>query len=187
MSPASIDVRASQTTVQEMEGPSQHDPIRGKYTSLRPAGDADLDLLAGWFADPDVYLWWGGGRLRRDQVSAYYTGHRSPEVESFIVEAEGSPIGFLQYWRGTERSGGVDMFLVPEARGRGLGPDAARATADFLLHELGWTEVTVDPLTDNDRAIRAFARAGFVAERESRDEETGKPCLIMVMRPPESS
>jgi hypothetical protein len=61
-------------------------------------------------------------------------------------------------------------------------PDAARATAEFHLHELGWTEVTVDPLTDNDRAIRAFARAGFIAERESRDDETGKPCLNMVMR-----
>jgi RimJ/RimL family protein N-acetyltransferase len=47
--------------------------------------------------------------------------------------------------------------------------------------------VTVDPLTDNERAIRAFARAGFIAERESRDEETGKPCLIMVIRRPELS
>jgi aminoglycoside 6'-N-acetyltransferase len=151
---------ATRTTVQEMEGPSQHDSIRGKYTSLRPAGDADLDLLAGWFADPDVYLWWGSEPIGRERVSADYTGHRSPEVESFIVEAEGSPVGFLQYWRATGRSGGIAMFLVPEARGRGLGPDAARTTADFLLSELGWTEVTVDPLTDNYRAIGAFARAG---------------------------
>jgi aminoglycoside 6'-N-acetyltransferase len=165
-----------------MEAPSRGDSIRGEHTWLRHAVDADLDLLTLWFADPDVYLWWGGEQIGRDRVSADYTGHRSPEVESFIVEAEGVPIGFLQYWRATERSGGLDMFLVPEARGRGLGPDAARATAEFLLHELGWTEVTVDPLTDNERAIRAFARAGFVVERESRDEETGKPCLIMVMR-----
>jgi aminoglycoside 6'-N-acetyltransferase len=165
-----------------MEAPSRGDSIRGKHTSLRPAVDADLDLLTRWFADPDVYLWWGGEPIGGDRVSADYTGHRSPDVESFIVEAEGGPIGFLQYWRATERSGGIDMFLVPEARQQGLGPDAARATADFLLHELGWTEVTVDPLTDNDRAIRAFARAGFIAEREGRDEETGKPCLIMVMR-----
>jgi hypothetical protein len=34
--------------------------------------------------------------------------------------------------------------------------------------------VTVDLLTDNEAAIRAFARAGFVAEREERDGETGK-------------
>jgi aminoglycoside 6'-N-acetyltransferase len=92
-------------------------------------------LLTRWFADPDIYLWWGGEPIGRDRVSADYTGHRSPEVESFIVEAKGSPIGFLQYWRARERSGGIDMFLVPV----GLGPDAARAMANFLLHELGWT------------------------------------------------
>lgn len=110
-------------------------------------------------------------------MSADYAGHRRPEVEPFIVETEESPIGYPQHWHTTERSGGIDMFLVPEARGRGLGPDAART----------WVEVTVDPLTDNERAIRAFARAGFVAEREDRDEETGKPCLIMAMRRSESS
>jgi aminoglycoside 6'-N-acetyltransferase len=173
--------------VQEMEGTSGHDSVRGEHTWVRHAVDADLDLLAGWFADPDVYRWWGGEPIDSSSVRDDYTGHRSPAVECFIVEADGSPIGFLQYWRAAERSGGVDMFLVPEARGRGLGPDAARATAEFLLHECGWTEVTVDPLTDNERAIRAFARAGFIAERESRDEETGKPCLIMVMRRPELS
>jgi Acetyltransferase (GNAT) domain len=89
----------------EMEVPSRGDLIRGEHTWLRHAVDSDLDLLTHWFADPDVYLWWGGEPIGRDRVSADYTGHRSPEVESFIVEAEGSPIGFLQYWRATERSG----------------------------------------------------------------------------------
>jgi aminoglycoside 6'-N-acetyltransferase len=166
---------------------SQHRAIKGRHTSLRRAVDSDLDLLARWFADPDIYAWWGGKPIPRDKVSADYTGHRRPEVESFIVETEASPIGYLQYWHAADRSGGIDIFLVPEARGRGLGPDAARTAAEFLLREQGWVEVTVDPLTDNERAIRAFARAGFVAEREDRDEETGKPCLIMAMRQSESS
>lgn len=164
-----------------MEADTSQHP-EGEHTSLRPATGADLDLLAEWFADPDIYVWWGGEPIGRDQVNADYTGHRSPEVESLIVETEGSPIGYLQYWRATERSGGIDMFLIPEARGQGFGPEAARAAVEFLFHERGWTEVTVDPLTDNQRAIRAFGRAGFVAERKDRDEETGKPRLIMVMR-----
>jgi len=33
--------------------------------------------------------------------------------------------------------GGLDMFLVPDARGRGLGPDAARAMATHLIDERG--------------------------------------------------
>jgi aminoglycoside 6'-N-acetyltransferase len=156
--------------------------IRGERTSLRPASDDDLDLLVGWLADPEVYRWWEGRPLRRDEVADLYTGRRRPEVDPFIIEAEGGPVGYLQVWRGTETSGGIDMFLVPEARGRGLGPDAARATASFLLDRRGWTEVTVDPVVDNLRAIRAFERAGFSSQREELDNETGKRILRMVVR-----
>jgi aminoglycoside 6'-N-acetyltransferase len=159
-----------------------HPPIFGDRTTLRPSGEGDVEMLSRWSADPDVYEWWGGKPIGRDEVLADYTGRRSPEVESFIIEADGRAVGYLQYWRATERSGGLDMFLTPDARGRGLGPDAARAAVEYLFSEKHWTHVTVDPLLDNDRAIRAWARAGFVADHEDRDEQTGKPCLIMVIR-----
>ena len=60
-----------------------------------------------------------------------------------------------------EEANRTSIGLDDEAFDRGAsvtvwGPDPARATAEFLLHECGWTEVTVDPLTDNERAIRAF-------------------------------
>jgi aminoglycoside 6'-N-acetyltransferase len=94
-----------------MEVPSRGDSIRGEHTRLRHAVGSDLDLLTLWFADPDVYRWWGGEQIGRDSVRDDYTGHRSPAVECFIVEADGSPIGFLQYWHATGRSGGVDISL----------------------------------------------------------------------------
>jgi aminoglycoside 6'-N-acetyltransferase len=50
---------------------------------------------------------------------------------------------------------------VPSARGRGLGPDAARALAQSLV-EAGWTSVTVDPFAWNERAVRGWRNAGFV-------------------------
>jgi len=156
--------------------------IRGERTFLRPATDDDLDLLAGWLADPEVYRWWEGRPLRREEVADVYTGRRRPEVEPFVVEADGVPVGYLQCWQRTEKSGAIDMFLVPEARGQGLGPDAARAASTFLLDQRGWTEVTVDPVVDNLRAIRAFERAGFSPEGEELDDETGKRVLRMVAR-----
>ncbi|HEV8622140.1 MAG TPA: GNAT family N-acetyltransferase [Actinomycetota bacterium] len=156
--------------------------IRGERTSLRPASDDDLDQLVGWLADPEVYRWWEGRPLSRDEVADVYTGHRRPEVEPFIIEADGVPVGYLQVWQGTETSGGIDLFLVPEARGRGLGPDAARAAASFLLDHRGWSEVTVDPVVDNLRAIRAFERAGFSSQSEELDDETGKRVLRMFAR-----
>jgi aminoglycoside 6'-N-acetyltransferase len=156
--------------------------IRGERTVLRPATDDDLDLLVGWLADPEVYRWWEGRPLSREEVADVYTGRRRPEVEPFVIEADGMPIGYLQFWQGTERSGGIDMFLVPKARGRGFGPDAARTASSFLLDQRGWTEVTVDPVVDNLRAIRAFERAGFSRESEELDKETDKRVLRMVVR-----
>ncbi|HEY3073197.1 MAG TPA: GNAT family N-acetyltransferase [Candidatus Limnocylindrales bacterium] len=156
--------------------------IRGDRTFLRPATDDDLDLLVGWLADPEVFRWWEGRPLSREEVADMYTGRKKPEVEPFVVEADGVPVGYLQCWQGTETSGGIDMFLAPEARGRGFGHDAARAASRFLLDRRGWSEVTVDPMVDNIRAIRAFERAGFSSQREELDDETGKRILRMVVR-----
>jgi len=74
-----------------------------------------------------------------------------------------SPSAILQsWWEDDEpRRGGLDGFLVPEARGRGLMPDAARALAQSLV-DAGWQYVTVDPYAWNEQAVRAWAKAGFV-------------------------
>jgi RimJ/RimL family protein N-acetyltransferase len=73
------------------------------------------------------------------------------------------------------------MFLIPHARGRGLGPDAARALAHHLRDERGWTRVTVDPYLSNERAIRAWRKAGFVDQEEQPpDDEHTSAWLLMV-------
>jgi aminoglycoside 6'-N-acetyltransferase len=75
------------------------------------------------------------------------------------------------------------MFLIPEARGRGLGPDAARAMTEHLLHERGRERVTVDPYAWNEGAVRAWERAGFVeVSRHEADEEHTAPWILMEFR-----
>src|SRR5256885_3600509 len=95
--------------------------IRGVRTSLRPVAPADLDLLAGWLADPGVYAFWGGAPLDRETVAVKYIGARAPQVVSFVVEAADQPIGYIHYWYADGRldadNGGLDMFLIPSARG----------------------------------------------------------------------
>jgi aminoglycoside 6'-N-acetyltransferase len=151
--------------------------IRGNRTDLRPATDADLDLLVSWFQDAEVYRWWDGEPLSRETVAAKYTGARWPTVESFIIQEDAHPAGYIQYWVADETSGGLDMFLVPSARGRGLGPDAARALTQHLFAR-GWRRVTVDPRLSNVAAIRAWRRAGFRAERELYDTPGGPTLLL---------
>ena len=151
--------------------------IRGTLVTLRRARDRDLDLLAGWFADREFVRWWGGVPLTRDDVARKYIGRR-PDVDSFIVEQAQTPIGYIQAWRKGDETG-IDVVLRPEAQRRGLGIDAVRALACHLSLQRGYSRVTVDPLLANKRAIEAFAKAGFVPEREWLDHPDG-PSLLMV-------
>jgi aminoglycoside 6'-N-acetyltransferase len=109
--------------------------VHGRLTTLRPATEADADLLVAWHADPDVARFWDDETFTRDVMLERLA---RPDVAAFVVEADGDPIGYLQAWRDDEDAGGgIDMFLVPSARGRGLGPDAARALAAHLIQERG--------------------------------------------------
>jgi aminoglycoside 6'-N-acetyltransferase len=151
--------------------------VRGALTTVRRATDADADLLVEWHADPEVSRYWDDETFTREEILQRL---RRPDVEAFVVEAGGEPVGYLQAWREGD-TGGIDMFLVPDARGRGLGPDAARALARHLRDERGWSRVTVDPYASNERAIRAWRRAGFVdAEQRPADDEHPAPWLLMV-------
>jgi GNAT superfamily N-acetyltransferase len=81
---------------------------------------------------------------------------------------------------------GLDMMLLPEFRGRGLGPKVARTLVEHLCSARGWTDITVDPAQDNARAIRAWQKAGFTIEREWPDHPDG-PALLMRLTPPASA
>jgi len=152
--------------------------VRGELTEVRPATEEDVDLLVAWHADPDVSRYWDGETFTPDEMRARLA---RPHVDAYIVEAEGRPIGYLQTWREAEE-GGLDMFLIPDARGHGYGPDASRAVARALL-EQGWPRVTVDPYAWNERAIKGWKNAGFVpVEEHPADEEHLAPWLLMEFR-----
>ena len=143
---------------------------------MRRANDADAERLVAWHDDPDVARYWDEERFTHGEILHRL---RRSDVEAYIVEADGEPIGYLQVWREGD-AGGLDMFLVPAARGRGLGPDAARAVALHLRDERRWQRVTVDPYLWNRSAISAWRRAGFrdVGEQEPDDEHTAQWLLM---------
>lgn len=142
--------------------------------SYRRATHADAEMLAAWHADQEVARFWDGETFTVDEIRDRL---ERPRVDAWIVEENGRPVGYLQSWweEDAPRRGGLDGFLVPGARGRGIMPAAARDLAERLLEE-GWTAVTVDPYIWNETAIRAWARAGFV--EVSRDEN----CVLMQFR-----
>jgi aminoglycoside 6'-N-acetyltransferase len=154
--------------------------VHGRVTALRRAADEDVDRLVSWHRDPEVARYWDDETFTAEEMRDRLA---RGEVEAWIVEEGDAPVGYLQVWWEEPRSGGLDMFLVPAARGRGLGPDAARAITRHLLEERGWTRVTVDPYTWNEQALRAWRSAGFVpVSHHPPDDEHTAAWVLMEYR-----
>jgi aminoglycoside 6'-N-acetyltransferase len=149
--------------------------VRGRLTTLRPADANDVERLVAWHSDPEVSRYWDGETFTRAEMAERLARE---DVEAWIVEEKDEPVGFLQV-----HPEGLDMFLVPGARGRGLGPDAARAMAEHLVGERGRARVTVDPYAWNEGAVHAWERAGFVeVSRHEVDDEHTAPWILLEFR-----
>jgi aminoglycoside 6'-N-acetyltransferase len=76
------------------------------------------------------------------------------------------------------RHADVDIFLDPAHHGRGLGTDAMRTIADYLITERGHHRLTLTTSPDNAGAIRCYEKAGFrrvgVTRASELDVRTGK-------------
>jgi aminoglycoside 6'-N-acetyltransferase len=148
---------------------------------LRLAGEPDVALLVEWHAHPEVLRYWDNKAYTLEAMREKLV--RS-DFEPYIVVEDGAPVGYIQaWWEPGEETAGLDMFLAPDARGRGIGPVAASLLARQLLAR-GWKRVTTDPYTWNDRAVRAWRRAGFAeVEKRQPDEGHTAPWILMEFRP----
>ena len=149
--------------------------VHGRLTTLRPAGSGDAERLVAWHADPEVSRYWDDETFTLAEMEERLV---RDDVEAWIVEEASEPVGYLQV-----HPDGLDMFLTPAARGRGLGPDVARAMAEHLIQERGRERVTVDPYAWNEAAVRAWERAGFVeVSRHDAYGEYTAPWILMEYR-----
>jgi aminoglycoside 6'-N-acetyltransferase len=154
-------------------------PLHGELTVVRPAAVGDVDLLVGWHSDPEVARYWDGETYTREEMLRRLA---AADVDPYVVQEGGAPIGYLQAWFEDDApdEGGLDMFLIPSARGRGLGPDAASTLGRWLLTSGGRRRLTVDPYQSNEQAIRAWTKAGFrPVEKREPDDEHAEPWLFM--------
>jgi RimJ/RimL family protein N-acetyltransferase/ketosteroid isomerase-like protein len=170
--------------------------VQGGGTYLAAAAN-DVGAMDG----PDLRL--GGERaelvpVRAEHVNELRRIRRTPEVESrwgvetyeppwpfgdpgavvFAVLADGLVRGMIQYAEEKDsdhRYAGIDIFLDPAVHNEGLGRDAVRTMARYLVEERGHHRLTIDPAADNEAAVRAYAAVGFrpvgVMRRYERDAD----------------
>lgn len=142
---------------------------QNRYT-FRPARHSDLPMLARWLTTPEVARWWGDPV---EQLALLTADLEEPLMTMLIVETDGMPIAYAQHYdisawpqehfgalpKGTRA---IDTFIGEQAMiGIGHGSLYLRQLAETLIAG-GATAVAIDPDLTNLRALRSYARAGFV-------------------------
>jgi aminoglycoside 6'-N-acetyltransferase len=134
--------------------------IEGELVRLRPLVESDRAALIEVLRDPSVVEVWDtrGAEVSADELLA------DDEVTVFAIEVDGEFAGSIQYAEDDEpdyRHAGIDIFMSSQFQGRGLGTDAVRTLARYLLEVRGHHRLTIDPATSNARAIRTYEKVGF--------------------------
>ena len=124
-----------------------------------PLDASDVPALVALLRTPEVARWWGPV----DEIDP-----ADPDVVQLAVRSRAEPagplLGLIQYAEESDpmyRNAGIDIALHPSAHGRGLGREAIRALAHYLIDTLGHHRLTIDPSAANTRAIRAYSAVGF--------------------------
>ena len=82
----------------------------------------------------------------------------------FVIELDGVVVGSIQYGEENDpdyRHASVDLFLTTAVQGQGVGPDAIRTVARYLIDVRGHHRLTIDPSAANERAIHVYSTLGF--------------------------
>jgi len=105
-------------------------------------------------------------QVRRDTVNIYL-----PNAETWVLENDGTPVGFIAMI-GTEIGG---LFLDPSEQGKGLG----RQMVDHVVAIKG--PLTVEVFKDNKIGLPFYERYGFVVTGEGVFDASGDETFKMAM------
>lgn len=162
-----IDVDDSiETTIAE------HTPtlaIEGERAALGPLSRDLLPVYHQWNNTLDVIR--GQAReelLTLEHIEEWYdqvTDRASDDAFFTIYEIDGMrPVGRTALKKIDHRHGTATFSIyVADGRGRGVGTEATRLTLDWAFNHLGLINVMLEVDGWNERAVRAYEKAGFQA------------------------
>ena len=125
-------------------------------------------MVEEWLQRPHVARWWG------DPKEAIAAVRKHPAPTSALILVDCTPIGYLSWQVPTQKqladagladlpANLVDIDIMigePAALGQGLGPEALSQLLS-RLHDEGVQIVGIATADSNQRARRAFEKAGF--------------------------
>ena len=147
--------------------------LEGEQVVLRPIRPDDREALLEVLSDPSVVAVWDT-RGPENSTEELLAGDAHWTV--WAIEVDGEFAGSIQSAENDDedyKSAGIDIFMHSRFQGRGLGTDAVRTLARYLIDVRGHHRLTIDPAADNARAIRTYEKVGFKPVGVMRRYERG--------------
>lgn len=151
--------------------------IRGEHVFLRPAERDDVATFVRWFNDSEVVRNLAA-RVPMSQAgeTAWFERMLAAQGKTdyhFVIctLSDARPIGTIGLHGVDAENGSAEFGIAIGERsewGRGLGTDATRAICDFGFGELRLERIGLYVYAGNERAARAYEKAGFVREGTMR-------------------
>ncbi len=138
---------------------------------MRPGVAGDVPRLLAILRETEVSARWGSHWSEDDVVREFVEADNAS-----VIVLDDEVIGAIQFDEENEpmyRHAGIDIFITTPHHGQGLGSDAVRTLARYLIEERGHHRLTIDPAADNEQAIRAYRRVGFREVGVMREYERG--------------
>ncbi|MEA3002095.1 MAG: hypothetical protein QOH81_883 [Sphingomonadales bacterium] len=136
--------------------------------AFRPCRDDDLPFFARLYAstraEEVAQTGWPAEAQDRFLAQQFDAQHRHyaqhyPNAERLVVERDGQPVGRVYVDEEGERLHLIDIALLPEARGHGIG---GAILSDLLRDAQGGGRTVAIYVEKNNRARHLYQRLGFV-------------------------
>ena len=146
-------------------------PIRlaGPRVTLRSTTPDDAATLTPIRNEPEVVRWWS--ELEPGEMDEWVL-----QDTVLVIDVGDETIGAIQFDEEEDpmyRRAGIDVYLTATRQGQGLGSEAVRVLARYLIEERGHHRLTIDPAAANRAAIRAYEKVGFRPVGVMRSYEQG--------------
>lgn len=165
----------------------------GAQVRLRPATRADWSLIRRWLGRPEIEDWWGP---RSATEAAVMMALEAPHAICRMIESTSAdaPIGYGHAVDATmwgeqlpqdlaPGTWDIDLFIAsPVHRGIGAGAEALALLRDEVFSTTLAVAVAVFPSIANERAVRAYEKAGFRWQRVWNDPISGPSWFMTAQR-----
>lgn len=159
---------------------------------LRSIQEKDFYLLKKWQNLSHVAEVWGNPSYD-EPYEQFVFRTNDGSVEQFIIEVDGIPIGYFQFYWASQVGGGwwesfddstvgIDFYIgEPLWLGKGIGQKVLEEAKETLFANSKINRIIADPSPTNARIIHLLKKAGFESKGEIETPD-GKAILLELKR-----